>query len=252
MNKKNYEKKHIVSSYAHSQLQKPELIIFEKYQEHIRGKCLLDIGCGAGRTTSYLYNLSKNYRGVDYSLEMIEASRVRFKGVCFIQGDVRSLNMIEDGLCDFVLFSYNGLDSVSHEGRLMGLREIHRVLCRNGMFVFSAHNRNHREASSQPRVTFTLNVPTMISNITKFLLSTYNHTRNKKNQQFEEEYCILNDRAHNYAMLTYYIDKKSQISQLMKIGFEVIEMFDTFGNVLGQGSDDGDSAWIYYVARKRG
>ncbi len=252
MNKKNYGKKHIVSCYAHSLLQKPEVIIFEKYDEYIWSKRVLDLGCGAGRTTSHLYNLGKDYIGIDYSLEMIEVCRERFNDVCFIHGDVRNLSMIEDGYCDFVLFAYNGLDSVSHEGRLIGLREIHRVLCKDGLFVFSAHNKNYRDAISRPGITYTFNLHAMMNNIINFVISTYNHTWHRKSQQFEEEYSILNDRAHNYAMLTYYIDKKNQISQLAKIGFDVIEMFDTDGNVLEQDSDDADSAWIYYVARKQG
>ncbi|MDR4506129.1 MAG: class I SAM-dependent methyltransferase [Candidatus Scalindua sp.] len=252
MNRRNYGKRHVVSCYAHSLLQKPETLILEKYQEYILGKCVLDLGCGAGRTAPHLYNLSKNYTGIDYSFEMIEVCRERFKELCFVHGDVRNLNMIEDGSSDFVLFAYNGLDSVSHEGRLIGLREIYRVLRKNGLFVFSSHNRNHRDAISRPSITFTLHIYPMINNIIQFALSTYNHTRNKKKEQCNEEYSILNDRAHNYSMLTYYIDRKNQISQLAKIGFDVIEMFDTSANVLEHDSDDGDSAWIYYVARKRG
>jgi hypothetical protein len=34
------------------------------------------------------------------------------------------------------------------------------------------------------------------------------------------------------------------------MGFETIEMYDTLGNTLDINSDDADSAWIYYVARK--
>jgi len=34
------------------------------------------------------------------------------------------------------------------------------------------------------------------------------------------------------------------------MGFETIEMYDTLGNVLNLDSDDKDSAWIYYVAKK--
>lgn len=252
MNRRNYRKKHIVSCYAHSLLQKPETRILEKYREYILDKCVIDLGCGAGRTAPHLSNLSKDYTGIDYSFEMIEICRERFKELCFVHGDARDLNTIEDGRCDFVLFAYNGLDSVSHEGRLMGLREVYRVLCQNGLFVFSSHNRNHRDAISRPSITFTLHLGTMAENIIKFIISTYNHTKNRKKQQFKEEYSILNDRAHNYSMLTYYIDTKNQISQLMKMGFDVLEMFDTSANVLEESSDDSDSAWIYYVARKRG
>jgi hypothetical protein len=51
-------------------------------------------------------------------------------------------------------------------------------------------------------------------------------------------------------MLTYYIDTVNQVKQLEDMDFETIEMYDTLGNMLGLDSDDKNSAWIYYVARK--
>ncbi len=84
----------------------------------------------------------------------------------------------------------------------------------------------------------------------KFIKSMSNHLRNRNRQQFDKEYAIINDVAHNYAMLTYYIDKVNQVKQLEDMGFETIEMYDTLGNILNLDSDDKDSAWIYYVARK--
>jgi hypothetical protein len=87
-------------------------------------------------------------------------------------------------------------------------------------------------------------------NLVKFFKSTRNRLRNKNHQVFHKQYAIINDVAHNYAMLTYYIDKVNQLSQLDDVGFETIEMYDTLGNMLNLDSDDTDSAWIYYVARK--
>jgi ubiquinone/menaquinone biosynthesis C-methylase UbiE len=250
MNKIQYEKKHVVSSYAHAKLQSPEVMIFAKYRENILDKHVLDIGCGAGRTTVQLINMCKNYIGLDYSFDMIEACKKRFEAVHFIHGDVRDMSMLEDGMFDFVLFSYNGLDSVCHEDRLRGLREIHRVLRQDGLFVFSSHNKNHRNAICSPRMAFAVVPNALFRNLIDFARSNYNYLKNRKRQQFNREYSILNDRAHNYAMLTYYIDKRNQISQLEETGFETIEMYDTHGNMLNIDSDDGDSAWIYYVTRK--
>jgi len=250
MNKIQYEKKHVVSSYAHAKLQSPEVMILAKYRENIQDKHVLDIGCGAGRTTAHLRDLCKDYTGLDYSFDMIEACKKRFEAVRFIHGDVRDMSIFEDRMFDFVLFAYNGLDSVCHEDRLKGLREIHRVLRQDGLFVFSAHNKNHRNAISRPKMTFTLDPYTQYRNLIDFVRSTYNHLRKRKHQQFNGEYSIINDRAHYYAMLTYYIDKENQISQLRETGFETIEMYDTSGNILNVDSDDGDSAWIYYVTGK--
>jgi len=250
MNKKKYESKSVVSSYVNMRLQNPEVMILVKHRESIVNKHVLDIGCGSGRTTAILKNLSSGYIGLDYSLEMVESCRKRFENVRFIHGDVREMNEFKNSEFDYVMFSFNGLDSINHEDRLKGLREIHRILKQDGLFVFSSHNRNHRYAISRPKMPLSTAPCEQVGHFTKFLKSLFNHLRNRNHQIFENEYAIINDVAHNYAMLTYYIDKKNQLSQLDDVGFETIEMYDTLGNMLNLDSDDTDSAWIYYVARK--
>ena len=250
MNKKKYESKSVVSSYINMRLQNPEVMIIVKYREFIYGKHVLDIGCGSGRTTAILKNLSSGYVGLDYSLEMVELCRRRFEGVHFIHGDVRGMSEFKDEEFDCVMFSFNGIDSISHDDRTKGLREIHRVLKKDGLFVFSSHNRNHRYAISHPKMEFSRTPCKLAGDFIKFLKSTRNRLRNKDHQVFNEQYAIINDIAHNYAMLTYYINKAYQVSQLNEMGFNTNEMYDTVGNVLNLDSDDKDSAWIYYVAKK--
>ena len=92
MNRKKYESKNVVSSYIKMTLQNPEVMILVKYRERIANKHILDIGCGSGRTTAILKNLSSGYIGIDYSITMIESCRERFKGVSFARGDVREMS----------------------------------------------------------------------------------------------------------------------------------------------------------------
>lgn len=250
INKKHYEKKRTVTDYSLSKLQNPEVIILVKYSSNITEKHILDIGCGAGRTTFNLKNMSKHYVGLDYSYDMIETCKKRFKDVNFIHGDVIDMSAFEDESFDFILFSYNGLDSIDHDDRLKGLREIHRVLKNDGIFAFSSHNINYKDAVSPPKLTFTLCPFVQARYLVKFIKSTHNHSTNKKKQHFGKEYSIINDKAHNFGLLTYYIDKKNQMSQLERTGFRTMEMYDTNGNNLNPDSDDKDSAWIYYVAEK--
>ena len=252
MNRKKYESKNVVSSYIKMTLHNPEVMILVKHRERIVNKHILDIGCGSGRTTAILKNLSSGYIGIDYSMTMIESCRERFKDVSFARGDVREMGEFRDDEFDFIMFSFNGLDSINHEDRLKGLREIHRVLKQDGLFVFSSHNRNHRYAISRPKIKFSTMPCRQAGNFIKFLRSTRNRLRNINHQVFNEQYAIINDVAHNYAMLTYYIDKVNQVKQLEEMSFETIEMYDTPGNMLNLDSDDQDSAWIYYVARKKG
>ncbi len=250
MNKKKYESKSVVSSYINMRLQNPEVIILVKYREFIAGKHVLDIGCGSGRTTAILKNLSGVYVGLDYSLEMVESCRKRFEGVDFLHGDVRNMSEFKEREFDCVMFSFNGLDSINHDDRLKGLREIRRVLKKDGLFIFSSHNRNHQYAISHPKMIFATTPCELAGNFIKFFKSTCNRFKKKSHQVFKDQYAIINDVAHNYAMLTYYIDKAHQVKQLDDMGLETIEMYDTLGNILDLDSDDKDSAWIYYVAKK--
>lgn len=231
-------------------LQNPEVMIIVKYREYISGKHVLDIGCGSGRTTAILKNLSSGYIGIDYSLEMIESCRKRFEGVRFLHGDVRDMSEFKDEEFDCVIFSFNGLDSISHDDRLKGLEEIRRVLKQDGLFVFSSHNRNHRYAISCPKIELSRTPCKQAEYLIRFFKSMRNRLKNKNQQVFNEQYAIINDIAHNYAMLTYYISKTHQVSQLKAKGFETVEMYNTLGNMLNVNSDDKDSAWIYYVAKK--
>ncbi|MDR4509839.1 MAG: class I SAM-dependent methyltransferase [Candidatus Brocadiaceae bacterium] len=249
-NKRLYEKKITVSEYAQTKLHTTEMLIFIKYREWILRKTILDIGCGAGRTTLPLKNIGECYTGIDYSLDMIDVCKKRFPNARFLHADVRNMGIFKDKTFDFVLFSYNGLDSISHEDRVKGLREIRRVLKHDGLFVFSSHNRNCRFANSRPTLPLALSPWVQVPSLLNYIRSSYNYARNKKQEHFEEEYAIINDKAHNFSLLTYYIDQKHQVSQLKKMGLEVIEMYDPYGNLLKPGDDDSNSAWIYYVTRQ--
>jgi SAM-dependent methyltransferase len=130
------------------------------------------------------------------------------------------------------------------------LQEIRRVLRQGGLFAFSSHNRNHRDAISWPKIEFSTTPYEQIGHFTKFVKYLPNHLINRNEQRFENDYATISNVAHNYAMLTYYIDKENQISQLDDVGFKAIEMYDALGNMLNLDSDDKDSAWIYPAARK--
>ena len=55
---------------------------------------ILDIGCGYGKDTFYLSRREGIISiGLDYSSAMLSEARKNFPGVCFIQGDMRSLGL---------------------------------------------------------------------------------------------------------------------------------------------------------------
>lgn len=116
--------------------------------------------------------------------------------------------------------------------------------------MFSSHNRNYRLENSFPRMSFAPCPYVQAKLFAKYFSSVINFLKNKRREQFNETYAIINDKAHSYALLTYYINKNNQLLQNKDIGLETVEMYDIFGNTLHPGDSDNHSAWIYYVTKK--
>jgi Methylase involved in ubiquinone/menaquinone biosynthesis len=115
-----------------------EIKIVEKYL----GKtgAILDIGCGTGRTTIPLYKQGMKVIGIDLSKEMIGFAKKKYPEIDYRIMDACDLKF-ENESFDYALFSFNGLDCIYPKSkRLLSLREINRVLKKNGVFIFSSHN----------------------------------------------------------------------------------------------------------------
>ena len=105
------------------------------------GSAILDLGVGGGRTTRYLAERASFYVGVDYSAAMVKACRQKFPQLDFRIADAANLSEFREESFDAVIFAFNGIDYVfPSEGRRACLQHIHRVLRRNGCFIFSSHN----------------------------------------------------------------------------------------------------------------
>ena len=144
-NQKIYTTSNIVWHYTQlSRLQPAEQKILERFQERLPAMKMLDIGIGGGRTTKHFASLAGEYTGIDYSAELIAACQRRFSGrpqsMSLEVGDARSMNQFADNSFDFILFSFNGIDYVSHSERLQVLQEIRRVGKPGCYFFFSSHN----------------------------------------------------------------------------------------------------------------
>ncbi|ELP52058.1 methyltransferase type 11 domain protein [Microcystis aeruginosa TAIHU98] len=54
--------------------------------------------------------------------------------------DARNLEQFADNYFDFILFSFNDIDYISHADRFLVLEEISRIGKAGGYFCFSSHN----------------------------------------------------------------------------------------------------------------
>ncbi|MCU1388440.1 MAG: Methylase [Ilumatobacteraceae bacterium] len=118
--------------------------------EAMRGAPVLDVGAGTGRLAPLLRLLSAEYSAIDYAPNMVEGFRRCHPGVDVALGDARDLSRFESGTFGLVVFSNNGIDTVTHDDRLVVLREFARVLTPSGRIVFSSLNRNGMSYGESP------------------------------------------------------------------------------------------------------
>jgi ubiquinone/menaquinone biosynthesis C-methylase UbiE len=214
-NIKTYAKASIVWHYQQlNALQPAEQILIK----HLSPACkMLDIGVGAGRTTKHFYPLTAEYLGIDNSVEMIEACRKRFPHLLektFQVGDAREMSCFADNLFDVIMFSFNGIDYVSHDDRLRILAEVHRVGKPGAMFCFSSHNLQGFEKLIDLKSQWSFNPITTYTNLVMLgLLRVLNPTLNSKALK-RLSHAIIKDESHNFRLNTYYIRPQEQIAQL--------------------------------------
>jgi SAM-dependent methyltransferase len=232
-------------------LDRPETMALLRYQPGFFGRRVLDIGIGTGRTAGFLHPLARRYVCIDYSQEMVDHVRKALPGVEVHLADMRDLSRWGAAEFDFIFAPNNVFDAVSHEDRLRILAEARRVLSADGLLMFSAHNRRSRTAGKPPRLAYSRNPIAQARYVLEYLKRRRNHLRVGRLHLHEEEYALLNDVGHNYALLHYYIDRDTQRRQLEAGGFRPLEVFDSDGRSLGESDDDASSPSLLYVAARK-
>jgi hypothetical protein len=145
---------------------------------------------------------------------------------------------------------------VGHGDRQLILREVCRVLASDGAFVFSTYNRQSNDFSAGlvwPELKLVRNPLRSAWRVLQVaqaaVKSISNRRRNRRFEQHENEYAVINDRCHNYATMLYYIDIAQQRRQLAEAGFApTAEVFDMQGR---PGGDDAKDSSICFIARKQ-
>ena len=253
-NQKIYTTSNIVWHYTQlSRLQPAEQRILERFQERLPTMKMLDIGIGGGRTTKHFAPLAGEYTGIDYSAEMIAACQRRFSGISQSMslevGDARSMNQFADNSFDFILFSFNGIDYVSHSERLQVLQEIRRVGKPGCYFFFSSHNLQGLFQEFDYKKQISLNPLTTYVNLVMLaLLRLFNASISREHLK-TANYLIIRDESHNFRLQTYYIRPKAQIKQLAS-NFNNLEIYSWKSGLKILDTNDpsvNSDMWLYYL-----
>lgn len=245
VNLDTYNRGPVVRYYAdQTYLQKPEQAILDRLRPRLGAMRMLDLGCGAGRTTLHFAMLVREYVGVDFSEEMIRACRARYpappgKGVSFQVGDARDLSAFADGSFDFVLFSFNGIDCIPDEaGRRAALREVRRVLPAGGPFCFSSHNLQFHDGLPRERhpVRF---------------LRQWLRSRRARRQAGGADIAWLAGGEYDGAPLRHaYVRPGWQLRELREAGFADVRVFGLDGaEVSGESLPGRRDGWLHYLCR---
>jgi ubiquinone/menaquinone biosynthesis C-methylase UbiE len=251
-NKEIYNTKEIAGDYCkHDYLIKPEKVILEQIKKVTNRYNMLDIGVGAGRTTKYFAPLFDNYCGVDFAEMMIDTCAKRFADMDyqFRVADARSLAEFSDNSIDFALFSFNGIDCVPVNDRLLVLNEIFRVLKLNGLFAFSIHN--------------SYNIPDLFSfQIPKNPLHWINEFKRKRGvnkmnpaqeQLITRDFAEVIDGDLDFKASYIYAKPEAQIKQLESVGFTVKQVLSMKGEPIAIQSVSWEKvrdSWLYFLCQK--
>lgn len=139
-----YEDPYIVSNYSRDSdkgLWKAEEKLIQRYFP--KEGDVLDIGCGAGRTSIALTQIGYRVIGIDLSARMVKEAKLQRDRlglmIDFQHMDARTLDFADQSF-NCALFSFNGIDDVpGNKGKIEVLREVFRVLRPGAPFIFSAH-----------------------------------------------------------------------------------------------------------------
>lgn len=252
-----YEDPSTVSYYAERQdLLFSEEAMLRIARNHITGGRVLDIGVGAGRTTPHLMSLEPaSYTGVDYSASMVENCRKRFPALDFRVADARSMPGFESGSLDFVLFSWNGIDSVDYEGRESVAREVFRLLRPGGMFAFSS--ANGRNLPPRPW-TFTAirnmgirpSLKGLIYGMIQWSAGLIHFLKLRTHEASHADYSIRVDQAHNFKLLRCLVNPAQQKRQLLRAGFADVTSIDREGQQQNPDDPAFVSCPVCYICQK--
>lgn len=258
----------------------PEKAILEELRPALADARMLDVGVGAGRTTLHFSPLVREYVGIDFSPSMIEACRKRFAGtswnVAFEVADVRDLTGFDSASFDFVLFSFNGIDTVGGaEDRSSTLAEIHRVCRPGGTFCFSSSNLRFALARASMFASlwrFFLSHPQTAVRHPRLIRKLMSESRRWKRlnpslrtlatrggglvveerprfEFVEEFYTSPRDRIR---VEKYYVEPRKQAEQLRAAGFRNLRIFGMDGQEVRERRVGplSPSWWLYYLSTR--
>lgn len=116
---------------------------YEFIKDFVKGKKVLEVGCGDGYGSAYLAKAAAEVTGMDYEKDVISRAKNKYSGknLSFTDGDATRLQFADesfDAACSFQVIEHIPEDKLRQY-----LSEIRRVLKDDGIFYVSTLNLEH-------------------------------------------------------------------------------------------------------------
>jgi SAM-dependent methyltransferase len=243
----------LVDAYASRTLRPVEETLLDRYPAQFEGR-VLELGCGAGRLTGHLIERAREVHGIDLSAEMVAYCRHTYPGATFSVGDLRDLSSFEKGGYEVVFAPFNVLDVLGDAARRTTLMQIRELLADGGLLVMSSHNLNYA-LRLRPRLR--LHARLLVGSPRRPIASLRSLPRRLRNrrrlrplQRRGRDHAVLNDEAHDFSVLHYYVSPDVQERQMREAGYEFLECLDLAGRRVQRGEAAAHCSELHYVARR--
>jgi len=225
-----YSDNNIINHYSQfNTLFKKEIKIFNELNEIIGEnieKKVLDIGCGAGRTTEPLHSMGFKVTGIDLSEKMILTARKKNPEIDYQIADITTYYFPENQF-DYVLFSFNGIDYIyPYSKRLKVIKNIYTTLKPGGIFIYSSHNSTCFLTTRKSRL-----INLFYNTIQLRIFSNYRKNNNAKEGE----------------IFLFHQTPLTQKKILSKVGFSNIRIISDYKSMIKTMFCD---YWPYYLALK--
>jgi SAM-dependent methyltransferase len=222
----------------------------------VRGRPVLDVGAGAGRTASFLRLLTDDYVAVDYTPEMVEAFRRNHPDLEVHQADARDLSRFPDHRFGLAVFSFNGIDAVAHQERAVVLAELRRVVQLGGWVLWSTHNLHgpgHEEAPWRGRSDggpLWWRAPRWVARLPReaprLRRSYVNWWTNHHHDEEHPTWAVRTSAAHEFNILMHYTSLDSARAEAVAAGFVDVRIWDREGRLA---ENPSTTHWFQVLAR---
>jgi SAM-dependent methyltransferase len=229
-------------------------------QDELPQSRVLDLGVGAGRTTSFLAEKAASYVGLDITEAMVSDARRRFPGTDLRVGDARRLDDFGGGSFDLVVFSHNGIDCLAHDEREPFLRDCHRLLAPGGALLFSTHNLDGPSYGEQPslrdarerlrRPGLANKVEAVASFAPRLLLARRNYRGRSVPEPSGPGWACAPLRTHEFRFVVHFARLSQVHAAVTRAGLVVEAVWTRGGERLPLGAETYDDHYAHLLCRR--